>query len=358
MRSKCESFLVAAFVFLGSLFPSSSYAADQCLAQFPDSFWAKGNPLNPDLKLNPELVINSAIVELDSTTDLTNVTSVVKAASLDIFYGKNAKVLAGNYWSGTANERAAVQARIGSLVTDTKNIDAFLTKFTVTPTEQVIPFALFDISMNAKPRVLPLKVIFQYAGKNCETRNVVIPTSVDVIPVQFKNLNAPGYLEGAFQEDYKNTFGLLRSSFQDLNDLRDAFKGTVEFLNKTEKSPIRIIKKNGNIVSGVEEIPGNARTRTGTWYSYDGCLVDSSGSNPVNALGKDVKMKPGQSKCKVQLNWRNTRNPSVWFYAEAYMNLEDLSFPIKATITCVKGKTSRKVTAVNPKCPSGYKLKK
>jgi len=30
----------------------------------------------------------------------------------------------------------------------------------------------------------------------------------------------------------------------------------------------------------------------------------------------------------------------------------------KATITCVKGKLTKKVTAVKPKCPSGYKLKK
>ena len=27
------------------------------------------------------------------------------------------------------------------------------------------------------------------------------------------------------------------------------------------------------------------------------------------------------------------------------------------TITCVKGKTNKKVTAVNPKCPAGYKKK-
>jgi hypothetical protein len=31
---------------------------------------------------------------------------------------------------------------------------------------------------------------------------------------------------------------------------------------------------------------------------------------------------------------------------------------VKATtITCVKGKTIKKVTAVNPKCPTGYKKK-
>jgi len=30
----------------------------------------------------------------------------------------------------------------------------------------------------------------------------------------------------------------------------------------------------------------------------------------------------------------------------------------KTTITCVKGKLTKKVTAVKPKCPSGYKLTK
>jgi hypothetical protein len=30
----------------------------------------------------------------------------------------------------------------------------------------------------------------------------------------------------------------------------------------------------------------------------------------------------------------------------------------KTTIVCVKGKLTKKVTAVKPKCPNGYKLKK
>jgi hypothetical protein len=31
--------------------------------------------------------------------------------------------------------------------------------------------------------------------------------------------------------------------------------------------------------------------------------------------------------------------------------------PKKITITCFKGKTSKKVTAVKPTCPTGYKKK-
>jgi hypothetical protein len=30
----------------------------------------------------------------------------------------------------------------------------------------------------------------------------------------------------------------------------------------------------------------------------------------------------------------------------------------KTTITCIKGKLTKKVTAVKPKCPTGYKVKK
>jgi hypothetical protein len=30
----------------------------------------------------------------------------------------------------------------------------------------------------------------------------------------------------------------------------------------------------------------------------------------------------------------------------------------KTTIVCVKGKLAKKITAIKPKCPTGYKLKK
>jgi hypothetical protein len=32
--------------------------------------------------------------------------------------------------------------------------------------------------------------------------------------------------------------------------------------------------------------------------------------------------------------------------------------PVNKTITCVKGKSTKKISGTNPKCPKGYKLKK
>ena len=44
--------------------------------------------------------------------------------------------------------------------------------------------------------------------------------------------------------------------------------------------------------------------------------------------------------------------------ATASITLTATTVAAKKTITCVKGKTTKKVTGTNPKCPTGYKLKK
>ena len=44
--------------------------------------------------------------------------------------------------------------------------------------------------------------------------------------------------------------------------------------------------------------------------------------------------------------------------ATANITLTGTAVAAKKTITCVKGKTTKKVTSTNPKCPTGYKLKK
>ena len=43
--------------------------------------------------------------------------------------------------------------------------------------------------------------------------------------------------------------------------------------------------------------------------------------------------------------------------AEAKAAANKVAANKKITITCVKGKLAKKVTAVKPKCPNGYKLK-
>jgi hypothetical protein len=44
--------------------------------------------------------------------------------------------------------------------------------------------------------------------------------------------------------------------------------------------------------------------------------------------------------------------------ATASITLSGTAVAVKKTITCVKGKSTKKVSGTNPKCPKGYKLKK
>jgi hypothetical protein len=44
--------------------------------------------------------------------------------------------------------------------------------------------------------------------------------------------------------------------------------------------------------------------------------------------------------------------------ATATVMIAGAAAPSRKTITCVKGNKSKKVSGTNPKCPTGYKLKR
>jgi hypothetical protein len=69
----------------------------------------------------------------------------------------------------------------------------------------------------------------------------------------------------------------------------------------------------------------------------------STGSTPYLAIGK---------KCTFAFAGQGNNKLTV------LKKFEIDSRVIANTVTCVKGKLTKKVTAVKPKCPSGYKVKK
>jgi hypothetical protein len=73
---------------------------------------------------------------------------------------------------------------------------------------------------------------------------------------------------------------------------------------------------------------------------------------------------PNAAAPKIRLY--GTLKPVIPGYGDKESDVDLVTFDIyaapkvvakKTTITCVKGKTTKKVTAVNPKCPTGYKKK-
>ena len=85
----------------------------------------------------------------------------------------------------------------------------------------------------------------------------------------------------------------------------------------------------------------------------------------TNTTGTEaVPASPNAAAPKIRLY--GTLKPVIPGYGDKDADVDLVTFDVypapivvakKTTITCVKGKTTKKVTAVNPKCPTGYKKK-
>jgi hypothetical protein len=83
----------------------------------------------------------------------------------------------------------------------------------------------------------------------------------------------------------------------------------------------------------------------------------------TDTKGTEAKPAAGNSPAP-KLRLYGTFKPVIPGYGDKESDVDLVTFDVYAapvvkatTITCVKGKTTKKVTAVNPKCPTGYKKK-
>jgi hypothetical protein len=77
-----------------------------------------------------------------------------------------------------------------------------------------------------------------------------------------------------------------------------------------------------------------------------------------------TEAKPASPNAAAPITGRlyGTFKPVITGYGDKDADIDLVTFDVYAaakatTITCIKGKTTKKVTAVNPKCPAGYKKK-
>jgi hypothetical protein len=87
-----------------------------------------------------------------------------------------------------------------------------------------------------------------------------------------------------------------------------------------------------------------AKTSAGLANVSEGSVV-ISGLKPLQKFQVNLEMRDAYDQVKTSDFYTYTSGPAP-------------KSPAKSTITCIKGKTSKLITAVNPKCPSGFKKKK
>ena len=244
-----------------------------------------------------------------------------------------------------------------------------------------------------------VKLTFEYQGSSCSTRVIEIyGGSVTYKP--FKHIAFNETLEvKSFFENYSN------DNFLQVQKKVDAVTALSKFLNSTESAPIKISESRG---TEEESLAWNLGLETYLYpvigyptlgvFSDDDCLINSDSNaeklrldafNKLSSVDKSfyqnfllgrfnqVKFAQNKKVCKLRVttsfpasfkNYLNMVEPKQLF---GYVWVEnDFSAPLtinsktptpstagKKTITCIKGKSTKKVAGINPKCPSGYKIK-
>jgi hypothetical protein len=103
--------------------------------------------------------------------------------------------------------------------------------------------------------------------------------------------------------------------------------------------------------SSVKTVPLTATTTSGGAVTYE-----SSTAGNCSVTGSTLNLlKSGNCSVTATQAGTSTLAPAS---ATATTMIVGVAQSTKKTITCIKGKSTKKVTGTNPKCPAGYKLKK
>jgi hypothetical protein len=123
----------------------------------------------------------------------------------------------------------------------------------------------------------------------------------------------------------------------------------------------------GNEVQGWMELKVKG-TRAREWWGINPAIAAGYAKVQITYQDGSSKVATVTSQYDAKNDWINLRAYGFTYSTpqlaisfkqpeEAAKQETKVVSPKKTTITCVKGKTTKKVTAVKPKCPSGYKKK-
>ena len=114
----------------------------------------------------------------------------------------------------------------------------------------------------------------------------------------------------------------------------------------------------GNEIQGWMELKVKG-TRAREWWGINPAIAAGYAKVEISYADGTSKVATVTSKYDAKNDWINLRAYGFTYSTPqlAISFKQPVVAPKKTTITCVKGKTSKKVTAVKPKCPSGYKKK-
>ena len=147
-----------------------------------------------------------------------------------------------------------------------------------------------------------------------------------IAPYSQKNVEVFSNQTPIIKKAYTNVFPPTLLSYADIGDKIDIFKGFWEGLSSANIS-----------------------------YVWQRCKSATSCTNIPGAI--NTTYTPSSSDRGYSIRVGERPSPTTAYAFSEISNQIPALIAAKKTITCVKGKSTKKVSAVNPKCPTGYKKK-
>jgi hypothetical protein len=170
----------------------------------------------------------------------------------------------------------------------------------------------------------------------------------------FVSTNATMYIDGPPTFDQKEQSLQYKVAATHFDEKGDLFKGTYDLAIKSDAARCLYGFTNAPISAKIEVVSesGLNQVAVTTVNERNGWLYLSAKGFTFSAPVVNVRLT--QEKVAVAPSPTPSASPTPTPMASAS------AAPVaakKTSITCLKGKTSKKVTAVNPTCPKGYKKK-
>ena len=316
-----------------------------CLSNLPDTAWTNGQATSGAPTSN-EIILTHASVVPESGQNLGGL-----AAPTGAVIPSDAQILAAYDYTDGLQRAWPLSV-----------VDSFLTKSWLDPvTGHLYPVVFYDITSNPQPRSIKVMVSFIYEGSACTKRTISIPASIEVRAPTTHFLNSESDPNQVIEDFVLRRFP--DENFITRNQEVARLRGILDFWKSTETHPLPALPQKGgdylDLWKAMNAHPESSFNNLySLWESSDGCISDVAGDKFINLmLARGIYKSSRSGACAINIHFAPYGIYSEHLVIQGWLSSLPSSATTKATITCIKGKLTKTVTAVKPACPTGYKRK-
>lgn len=231
---------------------------------------------------------------------------------------------------------------------------------------------------------LPMKATYEYLGNACSIRKILIEMTFNPNLEYWNDQDLSEFINNSYrgdafvQQEVRDAFVSIKKDLQTDNNW-------IVSVNKLNQGKIMVPAKLASSLRNFK-LKANSYSKSGMSWRLNLEILGKCGEfiekkphlRPItfvddDGIKKQIKFDEKNCSARLVATYYNLRpvptgNPDMTFSALreiasnvqlGEINLQSMSskLSVQNSITCIKGKTTKKVSGTNPKCPKGYKVK-